>query len=57
MVAGALSQLPVTIRAWKMRSRIPPEHWPSIIQLAADKAVEVDADWLMRTTPPRKVAA
>lgn len=46
--------LPVTVRAWPIRNRIPPEYWPGIIEIAAARALDIDADWLMRTTPARK---
>jgi hypothetical protein len=46
--------LPVTVRAWLPRNRIPPEYWPGIIELAAAKGIAISADWLMRTTPARK---
>lgn len=46
--------LPVTVRAWPIRNRIPPEYWPGIIGIAEAKGFAIDADWLMRTTPARK---
>lgn len=52
-VAEAIGQLPVTVRAWAARNRIPPEHWPALIVFAATKGVVVTAEWLMNTTPAR----
>lgn len=52
----AVNTLPVNARAWAARNRIPPEYWPGVIQLAADKQIDVSADWLMRTTPARRRA-
>lgn len=45
--------LPVNVRAWSARNRIPAEYWPGIIELAASIGRVVTADWLMRTTPAR----
>lgn len=58
-VAGsdAVDTLAVTVRAWAARNRIPPEHWPGVISLAATKRVTINAEWLMSTTPPRRRAA
>lgn len=45
----------VTVRAWAARNRIPPEYWPEIIRLSAEAGLErIDAEWLMKTTPPRQ---
>jgi hypothetical protein len=52
-VAEAIGALPVTVRAWAARNRIPPEHWPAIIKFAASKGLIVRAEWLMNTTPSR----
>ncbi len=52
-VAEALSALPVTVRAWSARNRIPPEYWGGIIDLARLSEVDVGAEWLMNTTPAR----
>jgi hypothetical protein len=53
VVASAVEALPVTVRAWSARNRIPPEHWEGIISLGDNKGVAVDAHWLMCTTPAR----
>lgn len=47
--------LAVTVGQWKQQNRIPPEYWPRIIELAAEKGVDgVTSDWLMENWPPRK---
>lgn len=51
--APEVSTLPVNVRAWVSRNRIPPEHWPGVIGFATRMSLSVDADWLMRATPPR----
>lgn len=49
------TDLPVNVRAWSARNRIPPEYWPGVIDLAARKGLPaVTSDWLMRTTPARR---
>lgn len=52
-LAAELGTRAVTVRAWSGRNRIPPEYWPGVIAVADSDAINVDADWLMRTTPPR----
>lgn len=52
-VATAAETRPVNARAWAARNRIPPEYWPGVISLAEERGFEIDADWLMRTTPAR----
>lgn len=52
-LASPLDTLPVTVRAWAARKRIPAEYWPSVIEFASSVNISVTADWLMRTTPPR----
>jgi len=52
-VAPAAETLPVNVRAWAARNRIPPEYWPGVISLAETVDIPVTADWLMRTTPAR----
>lgn len=44
----------VTVRAWAARNKIPPEYWPAMIRIAAEAGIEVTAEWLMKTTPPRR---
>ncbi|MFZ3483888.1 carph-isopro domain-containing protein [Sphingomonas sp. 3-13AW] len=51
--SDAVDATPVNVRAWRARNRIPPEYWPGIIAVADAEGIEVDAEWLMRTTPAR----
>lgn len=53
-VAAGIEELPVTVRAWKPRNKIPAEYWPRLIAFAESKGFEVSADWLMSTTPARR---
>jgi len=53
-VASGINALPVTVRAWSARNRIPPEYWPDIIRLSETKGHPVTAEWLMHSTPARK---
>lgn len=52
-LAEQLGTRPVTVRAWSGRNRIPPEYWQGVIAVATSDEIDVDADWFMRTTPPR----
>ncbi|WP_139809984.1 carph-isopro domain-containing protein [Sphingomonas azotifigens] len=52
--APDVATLPVNVRAWAARNRIPPEYWPGVILLAVEKNLPVTAEWLMQTTPPRR---
>lgn len=57
-VARAGEWLAVTVGYWKSQNRIPPEYWPRIIEIAADKGLpSIDSDWLMTRWPARKNAA
>jgi hypothetical protein len=51
--AAGIDTLPVNVRAWAARNRIPPEYWPGLIAFASSLSVVLTADWLMRTTPAR----
>lgn len=51
--APSVCTLPVNVRAWAARNRIPAEHWEGVIAFASDGGAVVTADWLMRTTPAR----
>jgi len=51
-----VATLPVTVRAWVARNRVPPEYWPGLIIIAGRKGLSVTADWLMRSTPARRRA-
>lgn len=53
-VGSEIRALPVNVRAWAARNRIPPEYWPGIIAFAKAKDRTVTAEWLMNTTPARK---
>lgn len=54
--APEVNTLSVNVRAWVSRNRIPPEHWLGVIGFAKRMSLAVDADWLMRATPPRASA-
>lgn len=57
VVAGIYPCPPVRVGQWKLSNRVPPEYWPKLIDLAAEKQVAgIDAEWLMRNTPPRENA-
>mgnify|MGYP001614960112 CR=1 FL=1 len=57
VVAGIYPCPPVRVGQWKINNRVPPEYWPKLIERAAAMDFsEIDADWLMRTTPPRENA-
>lgn len=48
----------MTVGQWKGQNRIPPEHWPKIIEMAAEKGVPgIASSWLMNRWPARKNAA
>jgi hypothetical protein len=51
--AQTVDTLPVNVRAWAARNRIPAEHWEGVIAFAETAGATVTADWLMRTTPAR----
>lgn len=53
-VAAEIDVLPVNVRAWAARNRIPPEYWPALISLAERKGSPITAEWLMLTTPARR---
>ncbi len=51
--APTVDTLPVNVRAWAARNRIPAEHWEGVMAFAKVSGATVTADWLMRTTPAR----
>lgn len=56
-VARSGSWLAVTVGQWKQQNRIPPEYWPKIIEIAAEKEVAgINSTWLMNCWPARKNA-
>lgn len=58
VVASIYPCPPVRVGQWKINNRVPPEYWPKLIERAtALDFTEIDADWLMRTTPPRENAS
>lgn len=56
VVAAGIRELPVTVRAWKPRNKIPPEYWPKVIEFAEAKGLTISPEWLMNTTPARRRA-
>jgi hypothetical protein len=58
VVADAIPCPPVRVGQWKIANRIPPEYWPRLIDMAAEKGFpDITAEWMMLKTPPREVAA
>lgn len=51
-VATGLGIESINVRQWRMRNRIPPEHWARLIEMA-DRP-DVDAAWFLATMPDRK---
>lgn len=54
-LAAALEVPAINVRQWKMRNRIPAEHWSGVIELANERDISgVNARWLLDAMPPRK---
>jgi len=51
-VATQLGIESINVRQWRSRNRIPPEHWPALIDMAGRP--DVDAEWFLATMPLRK---
>jgi len=51
-LAADIGESGVTVRQWRNRGNIPPQYWPRIMKVAADKH-GAQLDWL-QFVPPAK---
>lgn len=53
-MAVAIDAKPDTVFRWKLRGRIPQEHWGAVITAALLKGEVVSAEELLRSSAPMK---
>jgi len=53
-MAEAIEAKPDTVFRWKLRGRIPQEHWSAVITAALSKGATVTAEELLLASAPMK---
>ena len=53
-MAESIDQLPDTVYRWKLRSRIPEEHWNAVIAAAGKRGKTITASDILAANTPSK---
>lgn len=56
-MASDIGELGVTVRQWRNRDSIPPQHWRKIIAAAAQKGVALELDQFVPPAEPERQEA